>query len=77
LDLPAEGPAPFRGKGERRDPAALVGKIAVTDTPLDPRGAIAIDGEVHQAESEGGRVEAGRGVRVTRIKGRKIMARRV
>ena len=59
------------------DPRSLVGKIAVTDTPLAPRGTATIDGEIHQVESEAGYVDAGRGVRVTRVRRRKILVRRV
>ncbi|MCL2192428.1 MAG: NfeD family protein [Treponema sp.] len=60
-----------------QDFTALVGKIAVTDTALDPRGTATIDGEVYEVESEAGYVDTGRGVRITRVKGRKIFVRRV
>ena len=59
------------------DFANLVGKIAVTETALDPRGAATIDGEVYEVESDAERVDAGRGVRVIRIRGRRIFVRRV
>jgi len=57
--------------------AALVGKIAVTDSELSPAGTVLIDNEVYAAESDGEPIDSGRGVRVTRIKGKKIFVRRV
>ena len=59
------------------DFASLVGRIAVTETALDPRGTATIDGEVYEVESEAEHVDAGRGVRVTRVRGRRIFVRRV
>jgi membrane-bound serine protease (ClpP class) len=51
----------------------LIGKIAVTDTDLQPEGTVLIDNEIYEGEF----IEAGRGVRVTRVRGKKIFVRRV
>ena len=59
------------------DYSALIGKIAVTDTELSPSGTVLIDNEIYEAKTDGEFVEAGRGVRVTRVRGRKIFVRRV
>jgi len=60
-----------------KDYSALTGKIAVTDTELQPSGTVLIDNEIYEAKTEGEFIEAGRGVRVTRVHGRKIFVRRV
>jgi membrane-bound serine protease (ClpP class) len=60
-----------------QDLKTLIGKIAITDSDLSPKGTAVIDDEVYEVEAEEGYVEAGRGVRVTRVKGKKIFIRRV
>jgi len=60
-----------------KDYSALTGKIAVADTDLRPSGTVLIDNEIYEAKTEGEFIEAGRGVRVTRVHGRKIFVRRV
>ena len=60
-----------------KDYTALTGKIAITDTDLQPSGTVLIDNEIYEAETEGEFVEAGRGARVTRVRGKKIFVRRV
>jgi membrane-bound serine protease (ClpP class) len=62
---------------ERKTPAPLTGKIGVTDSALQPTGTILIDNEIYTVESDAGFVEEGRGVLVTRVKGKKIYVRRV
>jgi membrane-bound serine protease (ClpP class) len=62
---------------KEKDYYALSGKIAVTDTELSPSGTVLIDNEIYEAKTEGEFIEAGRGVRVTRVRGRKIFVRRV
>ena len=62
---------------KNKDCTALTGKIGVTDTELKPSGTVLIDNEIYEARTEDGFVEAGRGVRVTRVIGRKIFVRRV
>ncbi|MDR1868989.1 MAG: NfeD family protein [Treponema sp.] len=59
------------------DYSALIGKIAVTDTELSPSGTVLIDNEIYEAKTDGEFIEAGRGVLVTRVRGRKIFVRRV
>jgi len=60
-----------------KDYSSLKGKIAVTDTNLQPSGTVLIDNEIYEAKTDGEFIEAGRGVRVTRVHGRKIFVRRV
>jgi membrane-bound serine protease (ClpP class) len=64
-------------KKKKKELASLTGKIAITDTALSPSGTVLIDGEACAAESENEHIDAGRGVRVTRIRGTKIFVRRV
>jgi membrane-bound serine protease (ClpP class) len=63
-------------KGDK-DHTALIGKVGVTDTELQPSGTVLIDNEIYDAKTDGEYVEAGRGVRVTRVRGKKIFVRRV
>jgi membrane-bound serine protease (ClpP class) len=58
-------------------PAALTGKIGVTDSALNPSGTVLIDNEIYDVETDGELVEAGRGVRVIRVRGSKILVKRV
>jgi membrane-bound serine protease (ClpP class) len=62
---------------ETKDYAAMIGKIGITDSALQPSGTVVIDGEIYAAESDADFVEAGRGVRVIRVRGKKIYVRRV
>ena len=55
----------------------LIGKIAVTESELSPEGVVMIDGEIYAVRTEGETVDEGRGVKVTRVQGRKIFVRRV
>ena len=62
---------------KEKDYSALIGKIAVTDTDLQPSGTVLIDNEIYEVKTDGDFIEAGRGVRVTRVRGKKIFVRRV
>ena len=62
---------------KNKDPAALTGKIGVTDSDLNPAGTVLIDNEIYDVETDGELVEAGRGVRVIRVRGSKIWVKRV
>ena len=62
---------------EGKDFNCLIGKIGVTDSKLNPLGVASIDDEVYEVRTEGELVETGRGVKVTRVQGRKIFVRRV
>ena len=57
--------------------AALVGKIGVSDSVLRPSGRAVIDDEVYSVESDGEFIEAGRGVKVVRVRGSRIIVKRV
>jgi len=57
--------------------AALIGKIGVTDSDLSPAGTVLIDNEIYDVETDDEFVEAGRGVRVLRVRGSKIWVKRV
>jgi membrane-bound serine protease (ClpP class) len=60
-----------------KDYSALLGKIAITDTELRPSGTVLIDNEIYDAKTDGEFIEAGRGVRVVRVRGKKIFVIRV
>jgi membrane-bound serine protease (ClpP class) len=64
-------------KDNSKNHAALIGKIGITDSVLQPTGTALIDNEIYDVESDGGFVEEGRGVRITRVKGKKIYVRKV
>ena len=55
----------------------LIGKIAVAESELNPSGIAAIDGEIFEVKTEGEQVDEGRGVKVVRIQGKKIIVKRV
>jgi len=60
-----------------KDYAALIGKTGVTDTDMRPSGTVLIDNEIYDARTDGEFVEAGRGVRVIRVKAGKIFVKKV
>jgi membrane-bound serine protease (ClpP class) len=62
---------------EKVNLSALIGKIGITDTNLSPAGTVLIDGEIYEAKTDGEFIEAGRGVRVIRVHGKKITVIRV
>jgi membrane-bound ClpP family serine protease len=57
--------------------AALAGKIGVTDSILRPSGRAVIDNRVYTVEADGEYIEEGRGVIVTRVRGNRIIVKRV
>jgi membrane-bound serine protease (ClpP class) len=57
--------------------SALVGKIGTTDSILRPSGRAMIDGKVYTVEADGEFVDSGRGIVVTRVRGNRIIVRRV
>jgi len=63
-------------RSHRRRPATgkegLVGKVAGARTVLDPKGMVFVEGELWTAVSEGGRIEPGEEVVVTRVEGLKL-----
>lgn len=67
---------PLQGSTEP-DYQSLIGKIGVADTTLRPSGRVEIEGEIYNAEADGSFVEAGRGVRVTRVRGSILTVRLV
>jgi membrane-bound serine protease (ClpP class) len=64
-------------RGQRRRAAtgaeALVGKIAVAKTPLEPKGTVLVEGEHWTAIVDSGKVEPGEEVTVTKVEGLKLM----
>ena len=50
----------------------LIGKVALTQTLLDPTGMVFIEGERWTAISESGKIEAGEEVVVTKVEGLKL-----
>jgi membrane-bound ClpP family serine protease len=59
------------------DLKTLIGKIAVTESELNPCGIASIDNEIYEVRTNGEAVDAGRGVKVTRVQGKKIFVIRV
>jgi membrane-bound serine protease (ClpP class) len=57
--------------------AALVGKTGVSDSTLRPSGRALIDGNIYAVETDGEFVDPGRGILVTRVRGNRIIVRRV
>jgi membrane-bound serine protease (ClpP class) len=64
-------------KSDVYDYDSLVGKIGVADTTLRPSGRIEIEGEMYSAETDGSYVEAGRGVKVIKVQGNRIIVKLV
>lgn len=64
-------------RGQRRKVAtgaeALVGKVAVTKTPLGPQGLVLVDGEHWTAIVDDGQVEPGKEVTITKLEGLKLI----
>ena len=54
----------------------LIGKTAVVDTTLDPKGVVFIEGERWTATSDKGTVESGEEVIVTKVDGLKLQVTR-
>jgi membrane-bound serine protease (ClpP class) len=57
--------------------AALVGKIGTADSALRPSGRALIAGKVYTVEADNEFVDSGRGIIVTRVRGNRIIVRRV
>jgi membrane-bound serine protease (ClpP class) len=57
--------------------AALVGKTGVADSALRPSGKAVFDDKVYNVEADGEFVDPGRGIKVTRVRGNRIIVRRV
>jgi len=62
---------------DEEDFSALVGKIGTSDTVLRPSGRALIDGKVYSVEADNEFVDEGRGIVVTRVRGNRIIVRRV
>ncbi len=64
-------------RGQRRRAAtgaeALVGKVAVAKTILDPKGTVLVDGEHWTAIADSGKVELGEEVTVTKVEGLRLI----
>ncbi|MGQ9545556.1 MAG: NfeD family protein [Dehalococcoidia bacterium] len=63
-------------RGQRRHTATgtegMIGTIAIAKTPLDPTGTVLTQGELWTAISEGGRVEPGEEVLITKVEQLKL-----
>ena len=63
-------------EGQRRRLSAgveeMVGKEAITQTALTPKGTVLAEGELWTAIAEGSRIEPGEEVIITRVKGLKL-----
>ena len=63
-------------EGQRRKLSAgveeMVGKEAITQTALTPKGTVLAEGELWTAIAEGSRIEPGEEVIITRVEGLKL-----
>jgi membrane-bound serine protease (ClpP class) len=59
------------------DLSSLIGRIAVTESEMSPKGTVLIDEEIYEAVTDGEHIDTGKGVKVTRVKGKKIVVKRV
>ena len=57
--------------------ASLIGKIGTSESVLRPSGRALIDGNIYTVEADNEYVDAGRGIVVTRVRGNRIIVRRV
>ena len=64
-------------KDKSLDKKELIGKIGVTESELSPCGIVMIDDQIFEVRTEGETVDSGRGVKVTRVQGKKMFVRRV
>ncbi|AEF80486.1 conserved hypothetical protein [Leadbettera azotonutricia ZAS-9] len=55
----------------------LIGKIGIASTTLRPSGFVEIDGEVFDADANGAFIDQGRGVKVTQVRGNRVIVRLV
>jgi len=64
-------------QGQRRKLTAgvedMVGKIAVAQTSLNPKGMVRAEGEIWAAVSEGGKIEPGEEVIITKVEGLRLL----
>ena len=63
-------------KGQRRKLSAgvedMIGKEAVAQTTLDPKGTVLAEGELWTATAEGSKIEPGEEVIITKVEGLKL-----
>jgi membrane-bound serine protease (ClpP class) len=63
-------------KGQKRKLSAgvedMIGKEAVAQTALDPKGTVLAEGELWTAIAEGSKIEAGEEVTITKVEGLKL-----
>lgn len=62
---------------KKKDLFGLIGKIAIADTNLQPKGTVSIEDEIYEAESQDSYIDAGRGVRVVGVRGKKVVVKLV
>jgi len=66
-------------RGQRRKVTTgaegIMGKVAIAQTALDPKGRVSIDGENWTAMVESGRVEIGEEVTVIKVEGLKLVVK--
>jgi len=54
----------------------MIGKVAQTQTALNPRGTVLAEGELWTAIAEGNRIRSGEEVIITKIEGLRLWVRR-
>jgi len=76
--VPADsGNSGFPAAEDEENFAALVGKIGVSDSVLRPSGRAVFDDKVYDVIADGDFIEPGRGIVVTRVRGNRIIVKRV
>ena len=63
-------------KGQRRKLSAgteeMIGKVAIAQTELNPKGTVLAEGELWTAVAEGCRIESGEELIITKVEGLKL-----
>ena len=77
LQLRIRKAAPGEGTPDAAAQKSLVGRTAMTETPLRPSGAIRVDGKRVIASAEAGFIESGCKVRIVKATGMNVVVREV
>lgn len=67
-------------KGQRRKLSAgaevMIGKVAITQTVLNPKGTVLAEGELWTAMAEGSKIKSGEEVIITKVEGLKLWVKK-
>jgi membrane-bound ClpP family serine protease len=62
----------LKSETESKERRSLAGKIAITESPLNPFGTALIDGRIFDVQTNGKYIDSGRGVHVIRVRRKKV-----